>query len=803
MPKTLYLIDGSSFLYRFFFAIKGLSSNNHPTGAIFGFARMLLEIDKDSPEYISVIFDTKAKTFREGLFEHYKQNRPKMPDDLSVQIDPIKKLIEHFGISIIEKDGFEADDIIATYAEHFKDQFKIVIIANDKDLFQLIEDERVVMYDPIKKIFLNEKDVYIKTGVSPDQIADYLALIGDNIDNIPGIKSIGPKTACGLLKEYNSCENILKNIDNLKPKLKEVIEKNGNLLLYKKLTMLDKNVDINLSLEILKRGEKQQDKIVEFFLKFGFRSLLKNLKNDKQQSKTYVKAELPIIYAVDSKPLLFINDKIEELHDTVINYDVIVYDLKGLLRYGLNFLKVPFDIKLACYLLNSESAGDISKCFERLDDRMFYDINQTESLKYRLALAYNRLKELIRKQGMESLLFDIESYLSFVLFKMEKRGIKVDIEYLVKFKNELENRRRIIEEKIYTFAEEEFNINSTKELQRVLFDKLGIKPIKKTKTGFSTDSDTLTALSRDYEIANLILRYREISKVVSTYIKPFLEKADEQDRLHTTFNQTLTSTGRLSSSNPNLQNLPASEDDIHSGIRRSVIADKGCKLICSDYSQIELRVLAHLSKDKTLIDIFKNGEDVHTQTAVKLFGVHKTMVEKNLRRMAKTINFGILYGMGYQSLAKTLNISKNKAKEIIEKYFERFNMVKSFIDNTINFAKNYGYVETYFKRRRYFYNINSSNKRLAEFEKRAAVNAVIQGTAADIIKIAMVELDKRLDGLDAHMVLQVHDELLIEANDSIAGTIKEITKETMENVVRFDIPLLVNINLAENWLEAK
>lgn len=803
MKETVYLIDGSSFLYRFFFAIRGLSNNNFPTGAVFGFSRMLLEIDSENPAYIAVLFDTKAKTFREDLLETYKQNRPKMPDELSVQIEPIKEMIKYFGIEIIEKDGYEADDLIATLAEKLKNDFKVIVVANDKDLLQLVDDENVVIYDPVKKIFYDEQSVYKKLGIYPDQVADYLALVGDSIDNVPGIKLIGSKTASLLLKSYRSCEDILSNLDELKPKIKKAIESNGNLLLYKKLTTTDRDVPIEIDLKLLKRKEKQIEKIREMFLRFGFNSLLKSIDEKNRPEFAVEDTKIPVIYPKDHENYVFRDGKNVQIEPKKIKYESAVYDLKELLWRGFEFKSLPFDIKLACYLVNSDSGGNIDRCFEHTDNETNYKINTMNDFYKKLAAAFNKSEKIIEKQGMKNLLYKVEIPLSCVLYKMEKKGLKIDTDYLDKFKNQLLNKQDMTERDIYSISGEWFNINSTKELQRVLFEKLKINPVKKTKTGYSTDAETLDKLSENYEIADLIIKYREISKVISTYIVPFIEKADKNSRLHTTFNQTLTSTGRLSSSNPNLQNLPAGEDEIHSGIRRAVIAENGYRLICSDYSQIELRVLAHLCKDKTLIDVFRKGDDIHTQTAVRIFGVHPSMVDHNLRRMAKTVNFGILYGMGHISLAKRLGIKTSKAKEIIDRYFERFESVKLFIDRIIDEVSKKGYIETYFKRRRYFYNINSSNRRLAEFEKRAAVNAVIQGTAADIIKIAMVELDKELSPSDGCIVMQVHDELLIEAKEKAAYNVQKTVKNIMENVVEFDVPLSVNIKIADNWMEAK
>ncbi|AEA34190.1 DNA polymerase I [Hippea maritima] len=801
MNEKVYLIDGSSFLYRFFFAIRGLSYKGMPTGTIFGFAKLLLELDAANPTYIAIFFDTKAKTFREDILESYKKNRPKMPDELSIQIEPTKQLIKAFGIPIIELDGFEADDLIATYAEKLKNDFEVIIIASDKDLFQLV-NSNVKIYDPTKKVFYDREGVFKKLGVYPEQVADFLALVGDSIDNIPGVKSIGPKTAASLLAQYKNIEGILQNLDNLKPKIKEAIEKEkDNLELYRKLTITDKKAPIKIELEAMKKKEKDIDKIQELFLKFGFKSLLKSLPvkhNTVSMSKSHT-----ILMALNKSAILIENNQIKRIEPGFVNTDIeTVYDFKELLTQGFQFEKYPFDIKLASYLVNPDSKGNPRVCFENINDEAFaklMNLSEEEAI----LESYPFLREYIEGNNLNFLLSQVETPLSEVLVSMEKRGIKIDSEYLTSFENELANKLYATEKQIHALAGEEFNINSTKELQRILFEKLGIKPIKKTKTGYSTDSESLQMLAQKYEIAQLIITYRAISKVISTYIRPFLDKMDKSNRLHTTFNQTLTSTGRLSSSNPNLQNLPAGDDELHSGIRKSVVAPKGYKLICSDYSQIELRVLAQMSKDKTLIEIFKNNEDIHTQTAVKIFGVHPSMVDHHLRRMAKTINFGIIYGMGYVSLSKTLNISKDKARQFIEKYFERFAGVKSYIENTTEKATKNGFVETYFGRRRYFFNINSNNKRLAQFEKRAAVNATIQGTAADIIKIAMVKLYEKLKNLDAHIVLQVHDELLVEAKEDIAENVAGIVKDTMENAVKFDIPIKTNTKIANNWYEAK
>ena len=812
---TIYLIDGSSFLYRFFFAIRNLSYNGFPTNAIFGFVRLLIDIEKKNPKYVVMLFDTKEPTFRKDILTSYKENRPPMPDELSVQIEPIKDMIELFGIRLIEKDGYEADDLMGTITKKFKNDFSVVVITPDKDMLQLVDDS-VSVYDPVKNKTYAKEGVYKKLGVFPNQVVDYLALIGDSVDNIPGVKSIGPKTAAALLKEYKNIDGILNNMENLKPKIRKAIEDDGNIKMYRKLAQIKCDVPIDVTLENLKKNPKKEDKINDFFLKYNFKSFItynkdKNIDSRVIDNSDFVKdiKDKSVVVYTEKNSIWAACENITTKIDksafdkiTALAKDYFVYDIKILLDYDTIFDKIPFDIKIACYLIDPDSKGDVNRCFAQYIEH-FNRINNISDLSQKLVYAAQHIKKLMEDNRLSFLLNEVELPLSITLHHMEKTGVKIDVDYLIGFKNELENKIKNIEKSIYTAAGEEFNINSTKELQRILFEKLGIKPSRKTKTGYSTDAASLEKLAKKSDIARLIIDYRTIAKVISTYINPFMEKVDENNRLHTTFNQTLTSTGRLSSSNPNLQNLPASDDEIHSGIRRAVIAENGYLLVCSDYSQIELRVLCELSRDDALLEIFKKGEDIHTQTAVKLFNMHPAMIDHNARRMAKIVNFGILYGMGALSLSKQLSISKKKAEDIIEKYFERFPKVKYFINSSIEYAKKNGFSETYFHRRRYFPNVNSTNSYIASFEKRAAVNMKIQGTAADIIKMAMIKLYNRLEGLDARLIMQVHDELLIEAKANIAEDVKLITKDVMEHVVPFRTPLNVNIKIAENWLEAK
>ncbi|OSS41862.1 DNA polymerase I [Desulfurella amilsii] len=758
MKDKLYLIDGNSFLYRFFYAIKNLSSNDFPTSVIFGFSRLLLSL-KDA-SYILICFDSKEKTFRKEMFDDYKKQRPLMPQTLAVQIEPTKEIIKAFGVKYLEIAGFEADDIIATLANQFNKNYDVIIVTQDKDLYQLVNDS-IFIYDPVKNVTYDYKKTVEKFEIEPAQISDFLALAGDSSDGIPGINGIGLKTAVKLLKDYKNIDGIIQNKDKLPQKIKGNIDEE-KLKLYKSLTTLDKNINIdNISINYIKKTASDTKTLKNLFEKYNFKSLIGKL--EPQQNYT----------SKNNKPLLF--------------------DIK--------IPKVETDeaslLELAAYLIQPRSAGNINKCALFIDKNLYEKIitmEESEKVSYLKPI----FLDLIKKLDLEFLLFEVELPLRKILKKMEQEGIAVDIEKLKHYKTLI---NVLIEEKHSSIENiiGPCNINSPKELAFALYEQLGLKSTKKIKTGFSTDSETLQQL--DHPVAKLIIEYRILTKLLSTYIEPFLNNVDKTNRIHTTFNQTLTLTGRLSSSNPNMQNLPI--DNSFFNIREAIVAKNGYSLICADYSQIELRVLAELSKDPILIDIFKKDLDIHTQTAVELFNILPETVDTHTRRIAKTINFGIIYGMGAQSLAKTLSITPQKASQYIQRYFERFSKAKEFIDQTLKEAKGLGYTQTYFNRRRYFDNINSPNKKLSEFEKRAAVNAKIQGTAADIIKIAMVKLDKALQNLDATVVLQIHDELLIECKDNLIEEVKLIVKESMEKALDFDVPLKVNVGVGKNWHEAK
>lgn len=757
MKEKIYLVDGSSFLYRFFYAIKNLSHNSFPTSVIFGFSRLLLSLKEAT--YILICFDSKEKTFRKEMFDDYKKQRPPMPDDLALQIEPTKEIISAFGVKHLQVAGYEADDIIATLAEKIKKDYQVVIVTQDKDLFQLINDN-VTLYDPVKNETYDYQKTIEKFGIAPNQISDFLALAGDASDGIPGIAAIGQKTAVKLLNEYNTIENIIQNKDKLPQKIKNNLDEE-KLKLYKTLATLDKKINLDFNIDTLQKSASDTEKLKKLFEKYNFTSLMGKLEIKSNNSSSI------------KQPSLFESTKSNiETPDSAL-------------------------VELAAYLIQPESAGNIEKCALFIDKDLYskvVSLDENEKISFLKPI----FLDLIKKLGLEFLLFEVELPLKKILQEMQQEGIGIDIEklkhYKVQINDLIQEKRSAIENLIGPC-----NINSPKELQVALYEKLSLKPTKKIKTGFSTDSDTLERLN--HPVSKLIIDYRMLTKLLSTYIEPLINNADKNNRIHTSFNQTLTLTGRLSSSNPNMQNLPI--DNPFFNIRETIIAKENYSLICADYSQIELRVLAELSKDPILIDIFKEDLDVHTQTAAEIFNILPEMIDSHIRRVAKTINFGIIYGMGAQSLAKTLSISTQQASEYIQRYFERFKKAKEFIEETLKEAKDLGYTQTYFNRRRYFKNINSPNKKIAEFEKRASVNAKIQGTAADIIKIAMVKLHNNIEIFDAKIVLQIHDELLIECADSQIEKVKQIVRESMEKAVNFEVPIKVNISIGKNWHVAK
>ena len=884
MP-TLYLIDGNSYIYRAFYAIKGLSNaSGFPTNAIFGFTNMLLKVLREKkPDYFAIVFDSPVPTERHKTYEAYKAHRPSMPDELKLQIQPIKEIINAFNISNIEIEGYEADDVLGTIAKKAeKEGLDVYIITSDKDINQILSP-KIKTYDTMKDKITEEKDVVERFGVEPSRFPEIIALMGDASDNIPGVHGIGEKTAVSLLKEFGSIDNIIQNHSRIKkPKLKEAISENiENIKLSLKLATIDTNVPLEISIEEFKPKEPDRTKLLDFLRKFEFSSLLRlipegentfshdaryiiildkdtfesavaSIKNEvaidtETTSKLPMIAELvgisfsiepekayyiPLAHSYPGMPkqlskeyvlgklkMILENPGIKKIGHN-IKYDLIV-----LKNESINLKGIAFDTMLASYLLNPNKTNhnleDVSMTYLSIKKLSFNDITDKGKKNFRevsiedatkysgedaavtLKLKYI-LETEIEKEGLAKLFCDIEMPLIEVLADIEIAGIKIDLPLMEGFSKELEKELAGIEKRIYFLAGEEFNINSPKQLQEILFEKLGLRTLKKTKTGFSTDVGVLEELALEHEFPKEILEHRTLSKLKNTYVDTLPKLVNPHTgRLHTSFNQTVTATGRLSSSDPNLQNIPI-RGEWGKRIREAFIADEGHLLLSSDYSQIELRVLAHLSQDEGFIEIFKSDGDIHTRTACELFGITPENVTSEMRRRAKTVNFGIVYGISPYGLSQQLGIHPEEAKFYIDTYFMRHSGVKNYINTKINKAAETGYVSTIFQRKRAIPELKSTNKNIRQLGERLAMNTPIQGSAADIIKIAMINIWRRLkkEGLRTKMLLQVHDELLFEVPIKEKDKVQSLVREEMENAVKLDVPLKVDIGVGKNWSEA-
>ncbi|MFC1482859.1 DNA polymerase I [Candidatus Margulisiibacteriota bacterium] len=759
MNKKLLIIDSHNIIFRSYFAIPPMSNKKgEPTQAILGFLNTLFKvIEKLQPDEIVTTFDV-AKSFRRDIYEEYKAHRPPAPDDLKQQVKRIKEIIKTINMPTYEKEGYEADDIIGTIVEKTKNKnVDCYVLSGDKDLFQLVDDHCKIIMPQARSsedVLYDAKKVKEKIGVKPDQVVDLKALMGDSSDNIPGVHGVGGKTAAQLLEEFKTIDNLIKNTDKIKKdKLRRDIEKEmDNIKLSKKLAEIVTNVPIDFKVE---KTDIEWEKAVPIFEELEMKSIInrivetKHVKSDealKERSRTSShKKEQP-----PKKP----SPITQQLINTWIAQNCI-----------------------------SEKYTAIEECNEK---------------------DWKKCEKEIKEKNLEKVVYDIEIPLYPIIRKMEKVGITIDTNYLKELEKEFNQEIKKHEQKIYKIAGTEFNINSSKQLGEILFTKLKIPPVKKIKTGFSTDASVLEKLASDnVEIAQHIIDYRTLAKLLTTYVTPLPKVADENNRIHSTFNQLGTTTGRLSSNNPNLQNIPVRTKE-GMKIRKAFIPGKPYnRIISADYSQIELRLFAHMADETSLIEAFKKDRDIHTQTASEIFNVAYEKVSKEVRHRAKAINFGILYGMGASGLAKTTGITTKEAKEFIEKYFNRYPKLKGLLESTKKSAHKNGYVTTMFGRRRYFPDIKSSNAFQRSFAERAAINAPMQGTAADIIKLAMIEIDKKINEEHARMIVQIHDELLFEAkNEHIEKTKKEI-KSIMENVVSLKVPIKVEVTVGTNWLACK
>ncbi len=887
--QTVYLVDGSSYIHRAYHAIKGLSnSKGLPTNAIFGFTRMLMKLlDEKSPNYIAVVLDAKGPTFRHGIFKDYKATRPPMPDDMAVQIPYIKKVVAGLDIAMLEKEGYEADDIIATIAVLASNHgLNVVIVSGDKDFRQTLS-EHTAMWDPMNEKLIDYEGLKREYGIEPEQIIEVMALSGDSVDNIPGIPGVGEKTALTLIQQFHSLENLFQNTDKItKASLKNKLEQfKDQAYLSKKLVTFENFVPIDVRLDDLRLRPPKKGELAELFRELDFESLLDRFSNHAElsekdyrlistreelkylierikkkgivcfdtetTSRSPLDAELvgisfclepgiayylPLGHTyLGAGPQMDLNEALDLLEEVFRDGAIkkvgqnIKYDAEVLARYGIDVEGLFFDTMVASYVINptqrqhnldylaqhylsykmvtyDEVTGhDKSKSFAAVDiDKAKEYSCEDAEITVRLQ---SILEERLKGTDNYALFQDLEMKLVPVLIAMETTGVKIDVEFFKAMSERFAHELSFIEQKVFERTGERFNINSPQQLGYILFEKLKLPGKKKTrkKSGYSTDFEVLTELAALHEVPSLLLRFRTISKLKSTYLDALVHLVHPATgRVHTSYNQTVTATGRLSSSNPNLQNIPIRTEEGRE-IRRGFIAEDGHLLLSADYSQIELRVFAHYSDDPVLLEAFKRGEDIHARTAAEVFNLDPKMVTSDMRRMAKTINFGIIYGMGPVRLAKELGISKKMAQAYLDSYYERYKGVREFKEEVIAQAQHHGYVNTLFKRRRYLPHINSDNGHLKSEAERTAINTPIQGTAADLIKMAMIRIAERLraEHLSTKMLLQVHDELVFEVPREELERAAKIVKDEMEGVYSLKIPLRVDINWGNNWDEAR
>lgn len=842
--KKMLVIDGNSILNRAFYGIRLLTNKNGLyTNAIYGMITMISKhMENLNPDYCAIAFDLKAPTFRHKMYDGYKANRKGMPDELAVQLPYAKECMDAMGLHVISKEGYEADDLLGTLSNiAAKENVHAYVLTGDRDSLQLIQENISVLLAKTKETVVFDRKVFFENyNVYPEQFIDVKALMGDSSDNIPGVAGIGEKTALKLISEFGSLDNMYSKIDSssLSTSVKQkLISGKEMAYLSQKLATIDKYVPIDNTLDSFSYTGYDASKLYKLFTELEFSALIKKLEldnvntikmtlqdNENTVRSTKITFDLFIENCKEKNIALFhendlislasgnvyceFDDKNTSFIDTIAkNFNILCFDYKNIVKYfnkiGTDVPKCDFDCMLAAYVLNSNRS---SYSFDEVCLRYVEQtISENDNKAYILLKLSEKLRDLIEKEDQTKLLYDIEIPLASVLAEMEENGFKIDVEGIKKYGEELASCLSLLEERIYGYALCEFNINSPKQLGEILFESLKLPIIKKTKTGYSTDADVLQKLIPYHPIIQDILDYRQIAKLKSTYADALAKAADGEGRIHSIFNQTGTATGRLSSSEPNLQNIPV-RTELGRNFRKFFIPkNENYVLIDADYSQIELRLLAHIANDETMKNAFTSGDDIHTATAAKVFDVAPENVTIELRKKAKAVNFGILYGIGEYSLSEDIGISKAQAKKYIESYLAGFPEVSAYLDNIKITAKDNGYVTTLFGRKRYIPELSSSNKNIQHFGERVAMNSPIQGTAADIIKIAMINVNKELKNhnYDARLILQVHDELLIESNINCSDEVMELLITCMENAVKLSVPLNVEAKKGATWFETK
>ena len=894
--SKLIVVDGNSIVNRAFYGIMGSrmlqTADGTYTNAVYGFLAILFkELEDIKPDYIAVAFDLKAPTARHKMYEGYKANRHGMPDELASQMPILKDVLKAMNITIIQKEGYEADDILGTLSRMAEAKgIDVALLTGDRDSFQLATDHTQI-YIPRTKAGKTETDIFDRNkvievyGVEPIQMIEVKGLQGDTSDNIPGVPGIGEKTALSLVKEYGTIENLYNAIengrDNLKGKQREKITQNRELAeLSKTLGTINLNTPVDVEIEDLEIKEWDKTEVLKIFKELRFNRYIERFNLLEEAGKDEVKKQnvnidfekeqidktkfeelkkkifvdkivyfyidtnisddsiikqkiktISIYRENENKVYSYITSEINDLADLFENETILKcsYDLKNVFimceEAGISPKNFMFDIKIAGYLLNSTtglySISDLMKQYLDLeieaknnkpeqmnlfDSAQDEETNDTSLLySYSIGRLHNVLEEELKKVEMYDLFNNIEMPVLEVLADMQFRGMYVDKDELIDYGKELKARLDELTATIHKLAETDFNINSPKQLGEVLFEKLKLPVIKKTKSGYSTDVDTLEKLQGEHEIIENILEYRQLAKLNSTYVEgmiPFINQ--KTGRIHSYFHQTVTATGRISSTEPNLQNIPT-RIEIGKKLRKVFKPSEGKVFLDADYSQIELRVLAHVSQDENMVNSFINDEDIHAQAASRVFGVPLEEVTKDLRSKAKAVNFGIVYGISDFGLAGQIHTSRKLAKQYIDQYLEKYSGIKKFMDDCVEEAKGKGFIETMYKRRRYIPELNSKNYMVRQFGNRVAMNTPIQGTAADIMKIAMINVYKALNEkrLKSKIVLQVHDELLIETVEEEKKIVKDLLVSNMESAAKLLVPLKVEVEEGKNWYEAK
>ncbi len=939
MPsKRFFILDGTALAYRAYFAMIShplVNSKGQNTSAVFGFANYLMKIISDEkPDYIVSVFDTGEPTFRHKMYPEYKATREKMPEDMIIQLGHIKKMLNAFGVPTIERPGYEADDVIGTLANiAAKEGIDVFMVTGDKDFMQLVTP-KIKMYKPGRSgtdvEIVDEKAVREKFGVGPEQVVEVMALTGDSVDNVPGIKGIGEKTAIPLIQEYGTLEKVLSSADKIeKPALREKLRQGSEMArLSKKLVTIKTDVPLGVDFHTLKEKKSDAGEVARVFNEMEFRTLLKKaqqvaemggerveeletgdrrpeteetesgqdeaekegggyenistvkhsyklLTTAPELQKLVQKLKTSEVISIDTETtdinplnaeLVGISLSVkphEAFYVSILSGDAdlfssteartgieaveaigilkpifeskkikkigqnLKYDMLVLSNYGVETQGVSFDSMVAAYVLDADGQHNLDSLAKRylnyvpvpIEDLIGKGKNQKNMREVdpKVVTEYSGedadvalqlmdvLQKGLDKVNLAKLCEKVEFPLIEVLTAIERIGVKIDTDILSDISKELARMIENLGDEIYKLAGTEFNINSPKQLGEILFNKMKLVPTKKTKTGFSTDVFVLEELSNEHPIAANILDYRKLTKLKGTYVDALPNLINlRTGRVHTSFNQTVAATGRLSSSDPNLQNIPI-RGEIGKEIRKAFVpGEKGWTLVSADYSQIELRVMAHICKDEGLIEAFNKHEDIHRTTASKVFGVPPDKVTSDMRRKAKEVNFGLLYGIGPYGLKIRLGISQSEAKDVIDTYFARFPRVREYINGTLDFARKHGYVETLLGRRRYLANINSKNAAVRMAEERQAINMPIQGTAADMIKLAMIDIHREMKKrkMNSNMILQVHDELVFEAPRNELKDLEQLVKEKMMNALKLSVPVDVEVGTGPNWLDA-